>query len=46
MTNMIDYLTRFIEEFVENHPFIAVVIILTAINGLCGPKIEKREPDE
>lgn len=37
---------RFIEEFVENHIFITVVIILTVINGLCGPKIEKREPDE
>jgi len=37
---------RFIEEFIENHPFIAVWIILTVINGLCGPKIEKSEPDE
>lgn len=37
---------NFIENFIENHPFISVFIMLTLINGVCGFKIERSDPDE
>jgi hypothetical protein len=37
---------NFIENFIENHPFISAFILLTLINGVCDFKIERSEPDE
>ena len=37
---------NFIENFIENHPFISAFIMLTLINGACGGKIERSDPDE
>ena len=37
---------NFIENFIESHPFISAFIMLTLINGVCGCKIERSEPDE
>lgn len=37
---------NFIEEFITNHPFISLYIALTLVNGLCGSRVERSDPDE
>lgn len=32
--------------FIENHPIITVIILLTIVHGLAGGRIEPSDPDE